>query len=91
MQSPPINVKVYLKGFTEARVNSVRMVELTFSSTVGELITTLCMTYPFLEKYLLLQGERFCGYIVLNNRIVDEDKLLQDGDTVIIFPPLLGG
>ncbi|MEM1250934.1 MAG: MoaD/ThiS family protein [Cyanobacteria bacterium P01_H01_bin.21] len=59
--------------------------ELPEKTTVGELCDRICSQYPDLKKW---QGLTRFG---VNLQFVSADTLLNDGDEVVLIPPVSGG
>lgn len=52
---------------------------------VAELLTWLAQRYPSLEPYLS------CLRIAQNESFVDGTRVIQEGDTLAVIPPVAGG
>ncbi|PZD70750.1 hypothetical protein C1752_09712 [Acaryochloris thomasi RCC1774] len=81
-------VKVMVKLFAayqEAYGQTEIMLELPVGTTVGEICDRICQPYPELEE--LKEVTRYG----LNLAFVDAGTPVQEGDEVVLIPPVSGG
>jgi len=80
-------MKVLVKLFAsyrEAAGVSEEVIEIPDDSTVGEVIEAIVAKYPGLE-------DMSSAIRALNQKVVDPDAKVNDGDTLAIFPQVGGG
>lgn len=86
MSEPSITVTVKLfAAYQEAYGMSELMLELPSGTTVAAVLDHLINQHPELEQWRNLT--RFG----VNLQFVEPDTILQDGDEVVLIPPVSGG
>lgn len=72
-------------GLRETAGFGEKQIELPAAATVGDLLVQLAEEYPALEL-----ADRSI-YVAVNQQYAAPDVVLQEGDTVALFPPVSGG
>ncbi|MCW6037545.1 MoaD/ThiS family protein [Spirulina subsalsa FACHB-351] len=82
-----IQVKIKLFAAYQEAYNNQSEIELTFpeNTPVNRILTQILAEHPELEKW------RDVTRFGINYQFVEPETVLQDGDEVVLIPPVSGG